>query len=205
MSFEHLSAVDWEQTPFRELELIGAGAMGSVARARDARTGRLVALKLLADPNPTKQERFRREAQLTARVEHPNVIGIHEVYSLGAAGDLLVSELVEGARHLDEAWAGQPLEQRIAWLRDAARGVAAAHAVGVTHRAEARVFSRPSRSAESSSCSVRIFISSSLARWRSFNSSMASACTSLILNRFISTGLGLSFSRMIAMTSSMFR
>ena len=67
------------------------------------------------------------------------------------------------------------------------------------------VFSSVSRSAASSSCSPRIFISSSLARLRSFKSKIASACTSVIANVSIKIGFGLSSSRMMRMTSSIFK
>ena len=67
------------------------------------------------------------------------------------------------------------------------------------------VCSRSARSAASSFCSPRICISSSFARCRSFSSRIASACASLSLKRFMSTGFGSSSVRMILMTASMFR
>jgi len=68
-------------------------------------------------------------------------------------------------------------------------------------RSSSRVF----LSVASSSCSLRIFISSSLARWRSLRSRMASAWISVSLNRSIKAAFGLSSFLIISMTSSRFR
>src|SRR5262245_9339434 len=84
--------------PYQILELIGAGGMGRVYRARDPKLNRDVALKILPDAcanDPDRLARFRREAQVLASLNHPN---IGHIYGLedAATPHALVLELVEG-------------------------------------------------------------------------------------------------------------
>ena len=114
---------------------LGAGGMGIVVRARDQELGRDVALKFLRPELGGERHRARllREARVMAQLKHPNVVAI---YDLGDYGDQtwLAMEYVDGttlraamdgARPWDEVW---PL------FRAAARGLAAAHEVGIVHR-----------------------------------------------------------------------
>jgi serine/threonine protein kinase len=81
------------------IELIGAGGMGAVFRARQPKLNRLVALKVLpaslAERDPAFAERFEREGQMLARLHHPNIVA---VYDSGRAGDFfyLLMEHVDG-------------------------------------------------------------------------------------------------------------
>ena len=84
--------------PYEIVALIGAGGMGEVYRAHDARLGRDVALKVLPDlfaHDPDRLARFKREAQVLASLNHPNIAAI---YGLEEADGIraLVLELVEG-------------------------------------------------------------------------------------------------------------
>src|SRR5262245_30903242 len=84
--------------PYEVLELIGAGGMGRVYRARDAKLNRDVALKILPDAfatDPDRLARFQREAQVLASLNHQN---IGHIYGLEDSGErhALVLELVEG-------------------------------------------------------------------------------------------------------------
>jgi eukaryotic-like serine/threonine-protein kinase len=77
---------------------IGAGGMGEVYRARDTRLGREVALKVLPEAfarDPERLARFRREAQVLASLNHPNIAAIYGFEESGAT-HALVMELVEG-------------------------------------------------------------------------------------------------------------
>src|SRR5262245_17485438 len=78
--------------------LLGAGGMGEVYRARDSKLNREVALKVLpaqvAD-DPDRLARFRREAQLLAWLNHPNIAGVYGLEDSGPTA-ALVMELVEG-------------------------------------------------------------------------------------------------------------
>src|SRR5215208_287141 len=66
--------------PYEVLELIGRGGMGEVYRARDARLNRDVALKTLPElfiADPDRLARFKREAQVLASLNHPNIAAIY--------------------------------------------------------------------------------------------------------------------------------
>ncbi|MGE0443187.1 MAG: serine/threonine-protein kinase [Gemmatimonadales bacterium] len=120
------------------LEEIGAGGFGRVYRARDLHLERVVALKVL-HPNLTEDpdgiERFRREAQLAARMNHPNIVNIYDV---GGRGGLLwyTMELVDGPNlaQLVERDGRLPLERVLWLLREALTALAEAHAAGLVHR-----------------------------------------------------------------------
>lgn len=123
--------------PYRILSRLGAGGMGEVFLALDERLDRRVALKRIrptGDPTPDRRERFRREARLAAKLNHPAIVQIYDVMSDGDA-EILVFEYVEGAtlrRLVDLA----PLPPgRVAALgRDIAEGLAEAHRQGIVHR-----------------------------------------------------------------------
>ncbi|MBS2026241.1 MAG: protein kinase [Deltaproteobacteria bacterium] len=122
--------------PFVVERQLGRGGMGEVWSARDERLGRTVALKLVrADrTGPTAKERLKREAMSLARLSHPNVIQIHEV---GDAGDdlFLAMEFVDGVDLQHKVPPGlRPWREVVGLYIQAARGLAAAHAVGLVHR-----------------------------------------------------------------------
>lgn len=118
---------------YRDLEPIGEGGMGEVYAARDLLVGRKVAIKLLHDPELVGRDRLIREGVLLARIAHPNVVPL---YDIGEHEDrvYLVMELIEGVS-LRTWLKGQPQDWRVRLppLLDAARGVAAAHALGLVH------------------------------------------------------------------------
>ncbi len=76
---------------------LGAGGMGRVYLARHIHLGTKVALKLLAhDEDPLAEERFHREAELMARVRHPNVVAVVDFGMTIEAMPAIVMEFVEG-------------------------------------------------------------------------------------------------------------
>ena len=123
------------ELPYELRGLLGQGGMGSVYRAYDPRLEREVALKVLNGEqlSGVARARFRREAEVAARLVHPHVVALHGIHELEGGGLALVFELVPAAGPLDQRW-GPELRERIRLLRDAAQGVAAAHALGVIHR-----------------------------------------------------------------------
>ncbi len=116
---------------------LGAGGMGEVYRARDARIGREVALKILPESlsdNEDRLTRFQREAQAAGGLNHPNLLTIHELGSENGRM-FIVSELLDGTT-LRERMSGGPLAPRrsIEYASQIAEGLAAAHEQGVVHR-----------------------------------------------------------------------
>jgi serine/threonine-protein kinase len=118
-------------------ERVGEGATAVVFRAWDRELKRSVALKVLrgrAALSPVMRERFHREAQASAGLDHPNVVRVHDAGEHD--GDLyLVLEFVSG-RPLSQRMAERALPERdaVALLEKVARGMAAAHANGIVHR-----------------------------------------------------------------------
>jgi predicted Ser/Thr protein kinase len=118
---------------YQELEEIGRGGMGIVYRARDTLLGRDVALKVLADEaglTPDARERFLREAEVAARLSHPNIIPVFDTGEFEGRV-FFAMKLVDGER-LDRA--RLDLRSALGALRDAARAIQHAHEQGVIHR-----------------------------------------------------------------------
>jgi eukaryotic-like serine/threonine-protein kinase len=116
---------------------LGAGGMGEVYRARDARLDRDVAIKVLPESvssNPERMRRFEQEARAAAALNHPNILA---VYQMGRfeGGSYIVSELLEGETLRERINRG-PISQRVAigFALQIARGLAAAHRKGIVHR-----------------------------------------------------------------------
>jgi eukaryotic-like serine/threonine-protein kinase len=121
---------------FEVQELLGRGGMGVVYRARDPQLDRNVAIKVLdshGTASAVRRSRMLLEAQAMAKLNHPNVVAVHEVGEVDE-GIFIAMELVDGVTL--SAWLAEPRSWRE--VRDvflaAGRGLAAAHAVGVLHR-----------------------------------------------------------------------
>ncbi len=115
---------------------LGAGGMGEVYRARDTKLNRDVALKILPDVfarDPDRLLRFRREAQVLASLNHPN---IGHIYGLEDGPSMaLVLELVEGPTLADRIGAGAiPLPEAIPIASQIVAAIEAAHEQGIIHR-----------------------------------------------------------------------
>ena len=115
---------------------LGRGGMGLVYLARDTRLDRQVAIKCLRTElfEPHYRERFKREALLLAKLNHPHIVQIYD-YQETPDQLALVMEYVEGQnlhQHLREHIV--PLTQRMQWLVQIAQGLAVAHDAGIIHR-----------------------------------------------------------------------
>ena len=95
--------------------LLGEGGMGQVHRAWDASLERAVAVKFVRGTDPLEAERLLLEARLQARVEHPHVVRVHEVGTLGGR-PCIVMQLVEGGT-LADLPKDAPLALRVELLR----------------------------------------------------------------------------------------
>jgi plastocyanin len=129
--------------PYQLESELGRGGMGIVYRATDVRLGRAVALKLVqhhvaAELGLTTTElraRLRREAQLGARISHPNVVTVY-AYEEVSDDSLVAMELVDGSTLAELLASGQRwrAEDAARLLAQAADGISAAHALGIVHR-----------------------------------------------------------------------
>ncbi len=118
--------------------LCGSGGMAVVYRARSIRLGRVVALKVLSAAlaeDETFKARFVRESELAASVEHPNVVPVYEASTSGSRL-FLAMRFVDGPdlRWLLQKQGVLPLPRALNILRQAARGLDAAHRAGLIHR-----------------------------------------------------------------------
>jgi len=113
--------------PYEILAPLGAGGMGEVYRARDTRLGREVAIKVSAE---RFSERFEKEAQAIAALNHPNISTLHDV-----GPNYLVMELIEGPTLAERLHAGRiPLAETLRIARQIAEALEAAHEKNVVHR-----------------------------------------------------------------------
>ena len=119
------------------ISTLGAGGMGEVYRARDARLDRQVAIKVLPDAvvdDPDRLARFEREAKVLAALNHPLIA---HVYGFEQIGDrrAIVMELVEGFT-LEERLAQGPLAipDALRIARQLAEALETAHDLGIIHR-----------------------------------------------------------------------
>jgi ABC-type branched-subunit amino acid transport system substrate-binding protein len=128
---------------YEVIELLGAGGMGEVYRARDPKLARPVALKILHVDRSSGTDgpgRLLREARVVAALSHANVVAVFDV------GEVETPEAIRGLPYIAmELVVGRslgtyvgdesiPIERRLGWLRDVANALGAAHHVGIVHR-----------------------------------------------------------------------
>ncbi|HYX69717.1 MAG TPA: protein kinase [Terriglobales bacterium] len=123
--------------PYEILSPLGAGGMGEVYRARDAKLGRDVAIKVLAAEYAQSRERlqrFEQEARAASALNHPNIITIYEVGQTDGTS-YLAMEYVEGRTLRQLLDAGPvPLKKALGIAAQVADGLAKAHTAGIVHR-----------------------------------------------------------------------
>jgi len=111
--------------------------MGEVYRARDARLGREVAIKILPEgfaQHPDRLRRFEQEARVVATLNHPNILAIHDIGAEEGA-PYLVTELLDGEPLREKMKAGAlPVRRALEYALGIAQGLAAAHEKGIVHR-----------------------------------------------------------------------
>ncbi|MEP6705998.1 MAG: protein kinase [Pyrinomonadaceae bacterium] len=124
---------------YRLDKLIGKGGMGAVYEALDKRLNRRVAVKILIGSmfgNRQALSRFEREAQASARLNHPNIIPVHDYGVLSADGAYLVMELARGENLRTVIERDRLISSQLAadWFDQMLEGLKAAHSAGIIHR-----------------------------------------------------------------------
>jgi serine/threonine-protein kinase len=123
--------------PYEILAPLGAGGMGEVYRARDAKLNRDVALKIISQEfahDEQRMARFQREAQVLASLNHTHIASI---YGFEESGNIhaLVMELVEGPTLAERIKQGPiPLEEALPIAKQIAEALESAHERGIIHR-----------------------------------------------------------------------
>jgi eukaryotic-like serine/threonine-protein kinase len=116
---------------------LASGGMGDIYRARDARIGREVAIKILPPDvaaDPDRLHRFEQEARLIGALNHPNLLTLYDV-GVKDGQRYLVTELIEGDTLRTLTGSGPlPPRRAAAIAAEIAHGLAAAHAKGIVHR-----------------------------------------------------------------------
>jgi serine/threonine-protein kinase len=120
------------------LDKIGSGGFGRVYRVRDLGLEREVAIKVLhpeLTADPGVMERFRREAQLAARLRHPNIVSVYDIQSR-AGLQWYVMELVPGANvaQITKKDGPLPVQKTVRMLFEALGALEHAHGLGLVHR-----------------------------------------------------------------------
>ncbi|MBZ5696142.1 MAG: protein kinase [Acidobacteriia bacterium] len=123
--------------PYEILAHIGAGGMGVVYRARDARLGRSVAVKILPaafSADRDRLHRFEREARSASALNHPNIVTIYELGQDGST-HYIAMELIEGKTLRQLLVSGLlPIRKAIEIAAQVADGLAKAHEASIAHR-----------------------------------------------------------------------
>jgi eukaryotic-like serine/threonine-protein kinase len=123
--------------PYEIQSLVGAGGMGEVYRARDARLDRTVAIKVLPasfSADHDRMQRFAQEARAAAALNHPNILSIFDIGDQQGS-PYVVSELLEGETLRERLRSGALSSRKaIDYGLQVARGLAAAHEKGIVHR-----------------------------------------------------------------------
>jgi predicted ATPase len=123
--------------PYELIGLLGAGGMGEVYRARDARLGRSVAIKILPaefSEDSDRLHRFEQEARSASALNHPNIITIYELGRCGST-QYIAMELVDGKTLRELSASGLlPIRKVIDIAAQVAEGLAKAHEAGIAHR-----------------------------------------------------------------------
>src|SRR5246127_3866205 len=122
--------------PYEVVGQIGAGGMGEVYRAHDARLGRDVAIKVLPSSfssDAGRLHRFAQEARAAAALNHPNILAIYDIGEWQGA-PYIVSELLAGETLRDRLKNGPiPARKTVDYALEVTPGLAGAHARGNIH------------------------------------------------------------------------
>ena len=124
---------------YRLDERLGGGGMGTVYRATHLLIDRVVAVKVLSQRfvgDETAQQRFRREARASGRMQHPNAVTVNDIGATEDGWLYIVMELLEGQTLRDLLAREAPLDpaRAVSFMLQASAAVGAAHDAGLIHR-----------------------------------------------------------------------
>jgi serine/threonine protein kinase len=122
--------------PYKLLRKIGAGGMGVIHLAEDARLNRKVAIKLLPAEftlDVDRVRRFEREAKAASALNHPNIITIYEIGEANGT-HYIVTEYIQGKTLRERMAESLTLETALDVATQMASSLRAAHEVGIVHR-----------------------------------------------------------------------
>ena len=124
--------------PYEIVAPIGAGGMGEVYRAKDAKLGREVAIKVLPElvaSDAERRKRFEQEARSASGLNHPNILTIYDI-SQSNGTVYIAMELVEGKTLRELVASGEPVPMKklLDVAVQTAEGLAKAHSAGIVHR-----------------------------------------------------------------------
>jgi len=128
---------DVEEGHYEVEEEVARGGLGRIVAAFDRRLQRRVALKELAVRHPISEARFRREARLTAQLEHPAIVPVHDAGTWPNGKPFYAMKLVDGQSLADVIRETTSYSERIALLPhvvDVAEAIAYAHSERIIHR-----------------------------------------------------------------------
>jgi len=128
--FDVFPVESWDRYEF--IEFVGRGGMGDVFKARDPRLGRHVALKFLRRDDPNQLQRFLREAQVQAKVDHENLCPVYEVGEVEGHSYIAMQYISGGS--IKEIADLLDLRSKISIMVDVADALHAAHQAGLIHR-----------------------------------------------------------------------
>jgi len=128
--FDRFPVTEWDRYEIEEF--IGRGGMGDVFKAKDPRLGRFVALKFLRRDDPDLVERFTREAQAQARIDHDHVCPVYEVGEIEGHSYIAMQYVAGGS--LKQITDLLSLRQKVQIMQSVADALHAAHLAGLIHR-----------------------------------------------------------------------
>src|SRR5258706_4538708 len=123
--------------PYEILALLGVGGMGEVYKARDTRLQRVIALKTLPAEKVADADRKRRfliEAQAASRLNHPNIVTIHDISEENGLCFIAMEFVAGSTLEQMNTGSGLPLKQAMKYAGEIADAFAAAHTAGIIHR-----------------------------------------------------------------------